>query len=173
MRNHIMMTNPNTSEEFVDANEDAIEEELSEVDQLKLELEEANDAKLRALADFKNYQRRSNENEMRATVVGKAQVVRSILPAIEQVNMAIEHASDDAVVDGFKMARDTLMQGLAECGVTSIEPQVGDVFDPQRHDAMMRQESEDLPTDHIVMVMQSGFQLGDIVISPAKVAVSS
>lgn len=173
MRNHIMMTNPNTSEEFVDANEDGTEEELSEVDQLKLELEEANDAKLRALADFKNYQRRSNENETRATVGGKAQVVRSILPAIEQVNMAIEHAGDDAVVDGFKMARDTLMQGLAECGVTSIEPQVGDVFDPQRHEAMMRQESEDLSTDHIVMVMQSGFQLGDIVISPAKVAVST
>ena len=168
-----MMTNPNTSEEFVDANEEDIEEELSEVDQLKLELEEANDAKLRALADFKNYQRRSNENETRATIGGKAQIVRSILPAIEQVNMAIDHASDDAVVDGFKMARDTLMQGLAECGVTSIEPQVGDVFDPQRHEAMMRQESEDLPTDHIVMVMQSGFQLGDIVISPAKVAVSS
>lgn len=173
MRNHIMMTNPDTSEEFVDANEDGIEEELSEVDQLKLELEEANDAKLRALADFKNYQRRSNENETRATVGGKAQVVRSILPAIEQVNMAIEHAGDDAIVDGFKMARDTLMQGLAECGVTAVEPQVGDVFDPQRHEAMMRQESEDLPTDHIVMVMQSGFQLGDIVISPAKVAVSS
>jgi molecular chaperone GrpE len=168
-----MMTNPNTSEEFVDANEEGIEEQISEVDQLKLELEEANDTKLRALADFKNYQRRSNENESRATLGGKAQVVRAILPAIEQVNMAIEHASDDAVVDGFKMARDTLMQGLAECGVTSIKPNVGDVFDPQCHEAMMRQESEELQTDHIVLVMQAGFQLGDIVISPAKVVVSS
>jgi molecular chaperone GrpE len=168
-----MMTNPNTSEEFVDANEEGTEEQLSEVDQLKLELEEANDTKLRALADFKNYQRRSNENESRATLGGKAQVVRAILPAIEQMNMAIEHASDDAVVDGFKMARDTFMQGLAECGVTSIEPNVGDVFDPQCHEAMMRQESEELQTDHIVMVMQAGFQLGDIVISPAKVVVSS
>ena len=168
-----MMTNPNTSEEFVEANEDGLEDQLSEVDQLKLELEEANDAKLRALADFKNYQRRSNENESRATLAGKAQVVRSILPSIEQVNLAIEHAGDDAVVDGFKMARDSLMQGLAECGVTSIVPKVGDEFDPKRHEAMMRQDSEDIPTDHIVMVMQAGFQLGDIILSPAKVAVSS
>lgn len=172
-----MMTKPDTSEEFVDSNEkateEATEEQLSEVDQLKLELEEANEVKLRALADFKNYQRRSLENESRATSGAKAQVIRSILPAIEQMNMAIEHAGDDAVVDGFKMACDALIQGLAECGVTSINPKVGDLFDPQLHEAMMRQKSEELDPDHIVMVMQTGFQLGDIVISPAKVAVSS
>jgi molecular chaperone GrpE len=168
-----MMTNPETSEEYIDSNEENVEEQLSEVDQLKEELEEANEAKLRALADFKNYQRRSIENESRATSGGQAQVIRAILPAIEQINMAIEHAGDNTVVDGFKMARDSLLQGLAECGVTSIEPQVGDVFDPQLHEAMMRQESEELGSDHIVMVMQTGFQLGDIVISPAKVAVSS
>lgn len=168
-----MMTNPDTSEEFVDSHEERLEEQLSEVDQLKLELEEANEVKLRALADFKNYQRRSIENETRATTGAKAQVIRAILPAIEQMNMAIEHAGDDAVVDGFKMACDSLIQGLTECGVTSITPQVGDLFDPQLHEAMMRQESEELDPDHIVMVMQTGFQLGDIVISPAKVAVSS
>jgi len=169
----MMMTNPDTSEEFVDSHEERLEEQLSEVDQLKLELEEANEVKLRALADFKNYQRRSIENETRATTGAKAQVIRAILPAIEQMNMAIEHAGDDAVVDGFKMACDSLIQGLTECGVTSITPQVGDLFDPQLHEAMMRQESEELDPDHIVMVMQTGFQLGDIVISPAKVAVSS
>ena len=168
-----MMTDPNTSEEHIETNGEVVEESLSEVDQLKQDLEEALEAKLRALADFKNYQRRSVENEIRATTDGMAQVIRSILPSIEQMNMAIEHAADDAVVKGFQMALDGLLQGLAECGVTSIEPQVGDVFDPQRHEALMRQESEDLEADHIVTVMQSGFQLGDIVISPAKVVVSS
>ena len=98
-----MMTNPETSEEYIDSNEENVEEQLSEVDQLKEELEEANEAKLRALADFKNYQRRSIENESRATSGGQAQVIRAILPAIEQINMAIEHAGDNTVVDGFKM----------------------------------------------------------------------
>jgi len=168
-----MMTDSNTPEEHIETNGEVVEESLSEVDQLKQDLEEAIEAKLRALADFKNYQRRSVENEIRATTDGMAQVIRSILPSIEQMNMAIEHAADDAVVKGFQMALDGLLQGLAECGVTSIEPQIGDVFDPQRHEALMRQESEDLEADHIVTVMQSGFQLGDIVISPAKVVVSS
>lgn len=167
------MTDPNTSEEHIETNEEQTEEPISELDQLKLDVEEATEAKLRALADFKNFQRRSVENEFRATNSGKAQVVRSILPAIEQMNLAIEHATDDAIAQGFRMSLEGLLQGLADCGVTSIEPKVGDVFDPQRHEALMRQESEDVETDHIVMVMQSGFQLGDIIISPAKVAVSA
>ena len=171
-----MMTDVNTSEDFIDSNEEVVEAEeiqLSEIDQLKLEIEEANEAKLRALADFKNYQRRSFENEARATNDGKVQIIRAILPSIEQMKMAIEHASDDAVVQGIQMALDGLLQGLAECGVTTIEPQMGDAFDPQQHEALMRKEAENLEPDHIVTVMQPGFHLGDIVISPAKVSVSS
>ncbi|MBT5137321.1 MAG: nucleotide exchange factor GrpE [Phycisphaerae bacterium] len=165
------MTNPETTENI--NSEEVVEQELSEIELLQQQLEEANEAKLRALADFKNYQRRSVENEIRASSSGKAQVVRAIVPSLEQINMAIEHAGDDSVVKGFQMARDALMQGLVECGVTTIFPEIGDEFDPQLHEALMRQDSEDLETDRIVMVMQSGFQLGDIVISPAKVAVSS
>lgn len=169
------MTESNTSEEQVNETEETIEEvdQLSELDQLKLDLEEANEAKLRALADFKNFQRRSLDNETRATKGGMARVVRSILPSIEQMNMAIDHAGDDAVVQGFKMARDALIQGLSDCGVDTISPEVGDEFDPQLHEAMMRQDSEDMEIDHIVMVMQTGYRLDDIVISPAKVAVSN
>lgn len=170
------MTESNTSEEQVNQVDEVVEEQeeqLSEVDQLKHDLDEANEAKLRALADFKNFQKRSYENEARATSGAMARVIRAILPAIEQMNMAIEHAGDDAVVQGFQMARDGLLQGLAECGVETIAPEVGDVFDPQMHEAMMRQDAEDMDTDHVVMVMQTGFRLGDIVISPAKVAVSN
>jgi len=64
-----------------------------------------------------------------------------------------------------------LMKGLAECGVATIEPTMGDEFDPQMHEAMMRQEVEGVETDHIVSLMQTGFRLGDIVLQPAKVSV--
>ena len=174
-----MKTEQNTNEEQlnqendIEAEVEQVVEQLSEVEQLKKELDEDNDTKLRALADFKNFQRRSIENEIRATSSATAKVIRSILPSIEQMNMAFEHAGDDPVVKGFQMARDGLLQGLADCGVETIEPVIGDVFDPQMHEALMRQDSEELDTDHIVMIMQNGFRLGDIIISPAKVAVSN
>ena len=160
-------------EEQIELQDEFVEEtsELSIEDQLHLELHEANEAKLRALADFKNYQRRSIENETRAIESGMARVVRSILPAIEQLNLAISHGGDDAVIQGFQIALGELMKGLAECGVSTIEPNMGDEFDPQMHEAMMRQEVEDVETDHIVSLIQTGFRLGDIVLQPAKVSV--
>jgi molecular chaperone GrpE len=159
--------------EQIELQDEVVEEthELSIEDQLRIDLHEANEAKLRALADFKNYQRRSIENETRAVESGMARVVRSILPAIEQLNLAISHGGDDAVVQGFQIALGELMKGLAECGVATIEPAVGDEFDPQMHEAMMRQEVEGVETDHIVSLMQTGFRLGDIVLQPAKVSV--
>jgi len=160
-------------EEQIELQDEFVEEtpKLSIEDQLRLELHEANEAKLRALADFKNYQRRSIENETRAIESGMARVVRSILPAIEQLNLAIIHGGDDAVEQGYQIALGELMKGLAECGVATIEPTVGDEFDPQMHEAMMRKEVEDVETDHIVSLIQKGFRLGDIVLQPAKVSV--
>ena len=160
-------------EEQIELQDEVVEDtpELSLEDQLRLELHEANESKLRALADFKNYKRRSIENETRAIESGMARVVRSILPAIEQLNLAISHGSDDAVVQGFQIALGELMKGLAECGIETIDPTMGDKFDPQMHEAMMRQEVEGIETDHIVSLMQTGFRLGDIVLQPAKVSV--
>ncbi|MDP6601444.1 MAG: nucleotide exchange factor GrpE [Phycisphaerales bacterium] len=157
----------------VEQAEDQQEGTGSEEDRLRGELEEAQESRIRALADFKNFQRRSVENEARAATSGIASVVRSILPALEQIDLAIEHAGDDPVVEGFAMARDELIRGLSDCGLTLIEPAVGDVFDPEVHDAMMRQDVADVETDHIAAVMQTGYSLGDIVIRPAKVAVGS
>ena len=65
------------------------EEQLTPEDQLRLELHEANEARLRALADFKNYQRRSIENEGRAVESGMTRVVRSILPLYDQTPLPI------------------------------------------------------------------------------------
>ena len=161
-------------EEQVELQEEVTEEEtlqLTPEDQLRLELHEASEAKLRALADFKNYQRRSIENEARAMESGMARVVRSILPAVEQMSLAIAHGGDETVTQGFQMALAELMKGLAECGVSTIEPAIGDEFDPQMHEALMRQEVEGVETDHVVALMQTGFRLGDIVLQPAKVSV--
>jgi molecular chaperone GrpE len=163
--------------EAIEATEQPVDDVVDQVqqrspeDQLRLDLHEANEAKLRALADFKNYQRRSIENEARAVESGMARVIRSILPAVEQLNLAIIHGGDDAVVQGFQIAFGELMKGLADCGVSTIEPAVGDEFDPQTHEAMMRQEVEGIETDHVVSLMQTGFRLGDIVLQPAKVSV--
>ena len=128
----------------VEQADDQQQDTRSEEERLREELEEAKESRIRALADFKNFQRRSVENEARAGTSGMARVVRAILPALEQIDLAIDHAGDDPVVEGFA---------------------------PEVHEAMMRQDAAGVETDHIAAVMQTGYKLGDIVIRPAKVAV--
>ena len=54
-----------------------------------------------------------------------------------------------------------------------IEPVVGDEFDPNRHEAVMRQPAEGIAPNHIVSVLQPGYAMGDQVLRPAKVAVAA
>lgn len=171
----MMMSKPKQEQEGdVEAQAaEGVVEEVSVEDQLRAELDAAQEARLRALADFKNFQRRSIENEGRAHRSGIAGVVRAILPALEQFAMAIEHAEDDAVVEGFVMARDELLRGLAELGVVAIAPEPGEPFDPTLHEAMLRQPSDEIEENHVVSVLQGGWRLEDQVIQPAKIAVAA
>ena len=146
------------------------------IQQLLEERNAAREDRLRALAEMSNNQRRAAENERRIDQSSRAGVVRGILPILDQVEMALsqdlEAVSTGQLAEGVGMARDELAKLLAEHGVERIEPSVGDPFDPMRHEAMLRQEAEDVATDHVVMVMQPGYSMGEQVLRPAKVAVA-
>jgi molecular chaperone GrpE len=144
--------------------------------ELAAERDQAVAARQRALADFRNFQRRSLENEIRAVDRGKTDVVRSLLSVIDQFDMALEQRPDQVTVEqllmGVEMIRDELMRALGDHAVRMIRPQRGDEFDPNSHEALLREVVEDVAGDHIVQVMQSGYALGDVVLRPAKVTLA-
>lgn len=155
--------------------------ELSEaaaelVSLLEAERDEAVAARKRALADFQNFQRRSLENERRAGEQGATRVVRSILPVLDHFDLALGQKPQELTVEqligGVKIVRDELRKSLEVNGVERIEPAPGDEFDPNLHEAMMRQPAEGIEPNHIVMVMQTGYRMGDHVLRPAKVAIA-
>jgi molecular chaperone GrpE len=164
---------------------DAVEIDLADlpadvaalISTLTQERDEARDARLRALADFRNFQRRATENETRALAGGKSHIVRSLLPALDQLDIALaqdcENMSTEQMVTAFRLIRDELLRAMAQHDVHAILPQVGDEFDPNMHEAMMQQPSAEVPENHITMVMQGGYQMGATVLRPAKVAVAS
>lgn len=146
------------------------------VEQLKAQLDEAIAARQRALADFRNYQRRSIENEQQALSTGARNVIHSLLPVLDHFDLALNQDRDtstvESVLNGVKIVRDEINKVLQLQGVEIISPQVGDEFDPNRHEAMMRQSAEGVEPNSIVMVMQPGYMMGDLVLRPAKVAVA-
>jgi molecular chaperone GrpE len=147
------------------------------IDQLLGEVITATEGRQRALADFKNFQRRAGEEEQRMTRIASASAFRSVLPVLDQLQLAIqqdlEAVSSEQVLEGVRIAGDELVKILSDHGVTAIEPAAGDAFEPRRHEAMMNMDSEEYESGQIVQVLQVGFHLGEQVLRPAKVSVAS
>ena len=173
--------NDHESLESTDA-DDAEPIELTEagaelVERLELERDEAVAARQRALADFRNYQRRAAESEHHAAKSGAAGVVRSLLAVIDHFDLALgqdtEQVTVDQLVSGLRIVRDEIGKTLEAHGVKRIDPARGDEFDPNLHQAMMKQPDDEVEPNHIVCVLQSGYQMGDLVLRPAKVTVAA
>lgn len=146
------------------------------IEQLMQEVVEASESRQRALADFKNFQRRSAEQEQRMTRITSVEAYRSVLPVLDQLRLALEQdpsaASGEQILEGVRIAGDELEKVLTDRGIEKVEPCSGDEFDPRCHEAMMNVEDTDVDSGRIVQVLQVGFVLGEHVLRPAKVSIA-
>lgn len=149
-------------------------EVAASIEWLLTELADARDGRLRAMAELRNNQRRAEENETRVIRAAKAGTVRRLLTVIDQLDLALGQDLDGMTAvqfaQGVTLAREEFLRALAEQDVTPIEPQVGDAFDPLRHEAMLQQGADGVESGQVSMVMQPGFIQDETVIRPAKVA---
>jgi molecular chaperone GrpE len=144
---------------------------------LKAELDEAIQARKRALADFANYQRRALDNEHRAGRNATAAVIRSLLPVLDHFDLALGQDPASVTVPqllgGVRMVRGELDAALGRHGISRIEPRVGDEFDPVRHEAVMRRAVPGVPPGRVGAVLQAGYAQDEIVLRPARVVVAA
>jgi len=144
---------------------------------LRTELAEAVEARQLALADFQNFQRRSLENEKRATASGRMDVIRPLLGVLDQVDLALSQdpkaVSVEAIFSGVQLVRDEMCRVLDGQGVVAIDPEPGADFDAHHHQAVVHEPSDDVAEGRIIRRLQIGWVHGDMVLRPAVVAVSS
>jgi molecular chaperone GrpE len=152
---------------------DTVDAKLAE---LEGKLVQAEAARLRALADFQNYQRRALANEQEAKVQGRTGVVQSLLSLLDHFDIALsqDHANATAeqILGGVRMIREEFIRVLQSQGVGLINPVRGEEFTPGRHEAIMQQAADGVPSGHVVSMFQMGYTLGDRVVRPAKVSVA-
>jgi molecular chaperone GrpE len=146
------------------------------VEKLIAERDDAIAAKLRAQADFANFQRRSIENEARARTGGLAQLTRALMPVLDHFDLALaqdpSRLSVEQLAKSIEMTRAELQKALEQNGIARIDPTPGTPFDPMQHDAVMRQPVEGVAPGCVSMRFQTGWRLGESVLRPAKVAVA-
>jgi molecular chaperone GrpE len=147
------------------------------IQQLRAERDDAAAARLRALADFKNYQRRAIENEARASSSATAQVIRSLLPVLDHFEFAAQQdaaqMTAEQMASAMNILQQELMKALQTSGLRRIDPKPGDEFNPQEHEAILHQPNSDVAPGQVVAVYQTGYALGDLMLRPAKVIVAS
>lgn len=128
---------------------------------------------LRLQADFDNYKRRQGEAEKSLKEYLIQGLVLDLIPVLDNFNAATAHVpeSDKSSpwVIGIQYIEKQLADVLAERGVQALVPNIGDTFDPSKHEALESEAGE--PENTIAKVLQKGYQLGDRVIRPAKVAI--
>ena len=100
-----------------------------------------------------------------------------MLPVLDSLVRSKEGVDDSdekvkSILDGVGLTLDLFENTLAKFGFVAIDPERGDVFDPQRHEAMSMVPDADLDKNHVVNVLQKGYELNGRVIRAAMVMVS-
>ena len=161
---------------------DELQKKLADVeDQIeaaKTEASEAKDRMLRLQADWENYRRRTAAERLAEKDRAAEGLVTNLLPVIDDIERAIEHAGateDDAqlkqFVDGVSAVHAKMLAVLSKEGVEPIDP-AGEPFDPLAHQAVGRVEDAEAYDETVAQVYQKGYRMGERVIRTAMVTVT-
>lgn len=137
-----------------------------------------NDKYLRQAAEFENYKRLAQRDQRDQIKFGNEQLLRELLPVIDNLERAIKAARDSdqgtgsALVQGVDLTLKQLSGSLARFGVQAIET-TGHVFDPTTHQAVAHVPSDNVPANHVVEEFQKGYRLHERMLRAAMVSVSS
>lgn len=147
----------------------------STVEALEAKINTAKNQYVRLQADFDNYRRRTREDQARTSRTVTAEVLKEILPVLDNMDRALEHMKKDEAagpyMEGYRLIQKGLIKVLDDFGVKEIDAK-GKPFDPHFHEAVMEIQSDDVDDDTVAMVLQKGYMIDDIVLRPAKVQVA-
>ncbi len=159
------------------------EEELDELAALGRELEEARakeaeylDGWQRARAELANARKRFQREQQQAYTNAQADILIRLLPAVDDFERATETLPDNLLgltwIEGVMMIQRKLALLLEQAGVSAIDA-VGQEFDPFSHEAVTHEPSGDIPEGQVISELQKGYRMGDRVLRPSMVRVSS
>jgi molecular chaperone GrpE len=127
----------------------------------------------RTQADFENYRKRMARENAAAGERGAAKLAKELLPALDHLELSLKAVADDHadVAKGFALVRDELLAALGKSGIQAFSP-AGEPFDPNEHEAMAQQPSEDAESGTVLEVYQQGYRINGQILRPARVVVA-
>ena len=148
-------------------------EQMEQMEQLAKMVSDASDKYLRLAAEYDNYRKRTTKEKENTYADAKADTVKEFLGVLDNLERGLAQFDEgDPHRQGMELICRQFLAVLEKLGVTRIEAQ-GQPFDPQKHDAVMHVEDENIGENTVVEVLQQGYQLGDKVLRFAMVKVAN
>jgi len=147
-----------------DAAEEALAAEETRADDLESKLK-------RKTADFQNYKKRMEERREQEKARATEELVERLLDVRDNLVRALEQDEGTDIRGGVEKTLDTFDRVLDAENVVTIEPDAGEEVDPQRHEVLLRVDS-DLPEGTVDSLQRPGYEMAGRVIRPAQVTVS-
>jgi molecular chaperone GrpE len=142
------------------------------------ERDEYLDLAKRTKADFENFRKRMTVEVAAAAARGRGELIRDVVPVLDDLERAIQAAgldpvgdSEDGLSHGVLLVFRSLRDSLGRNGVEAVDPK-GERFDPTMHEALSTVKADGVEPGTIVEVMQKGYRLGEQLVRPARVVVS-
>lgn len=167
----------NTEEQPVDEIADDESDILTDYEKIKANYSELNNRFLRLAADFDNYKKRVSKEKTDLSLYANEEMVRELLNVLDNLNLAIEHASPDgdisSTVEGIKLVYNLFLSTLDRFGLSAIDSSTGTEFDPRLHQAIEKIETEEITPGLVLDELIRGYMFKDRLLRPASVTVST
>jgi len=151
-------------EALVQAEDDLIEQ----LNQAKSKAEEHWDLLLRTKAEMENLRRRTQKDLENAHKFGIEKFVTELLPVMDsmQLGLAVEEASTESLKEGMTLTINMVNQMFEKFNIKTVDP-MNEKFDPELHQAMTAQPTDEVEPNTVIAVMQKGYLLNDRLVRPA------
>lgn len=146
-----------------------LEQKLADAQQ---ELEQVKDQYQRMLAEYANYKRRTEQEKEQIGAFTKAELLTGLLVSLDNMEKAIAAPSGEEYKTGVDLVLKQFMEALHKLGLEEIAAE-NTPFDPNVHNAVMREDADGVEPDTVTAVFQKGYKMGDRVLRPAMVKVAN
>lgn len=122
-------------------------------------------------AEFENFKKRINKDQVRTKELYKEKMLADILPILDDIDRGLQHHKNDAATEAFSMIKNKLLTYLESYNVVAFDS-LGEEFDPEKHDAMLTRSVDDEENNIILEEFEKGYLIDKKVLRHAKVIVN-
>ena len=166
-----------SGEKKKDAVGDQLEETQAELETAKQEVKEEYDRFLRVSAEFENYKKRSAREMDDFRKFANQSLIKEMLAVVDNLERALNssngnNSNDKCMADGVNLTLKDILKVFEKFNVKPIES-IGQIFDPNFHQAMMQEETDDYPENTVITELQKGYMIHDRLLRPSMVVVAA